>query len=112
VVAVALKVVITDDKDDSFSNMTACLTENFHADWEIRELSAVTYTGVMLCTDGISDDLLPERRLSFADKVFANGANIRELRRTLIEWPVPLHSDDKTIACLVHGEEKYGRATD
>ncbi|MDR0507537.1 MAG: protein phosphatase 2C domain-containing protein [Dysgonamonadaceae bacterium] len=94
--------IITDEKEESFSNMTRCLGETFRSDeWELRELSSERYTGIMLCTDGISDDLLPERRLYFSQQVFKNGKNITELRRTLVKWPVPGHTDDKTIACLV-----------
>jgi serine/threonine protein phosphatase PrpC len=96
----------TDEKEDSFSNITDCLGEKFYPElWNLKELSADRYSRVMLCTDGVSDDLTMDGRTIFSRDVFANGKDIDELRRVLIEWPVPGHSDDKTIACLVNDKE-------
>lgn len=98
-------VIMTDEKEESFSNITYCLSEKFRGElWEIRELQASLYPRIMICTDGVSDDLYEDHRESFSEEVFRNGNNLAELRRQLVEWPRPKHSDDKTIACLVNDE--------
>ena len=100
-------VFMTDEKEDSFSNITDCLSENFYnKQWELRELKASLYPRIMLCTDGVSEDLTVEGREFFSTEVFKNGSNLSELRRALVEWPVPGHSDDKTVACLVNNAPK------
>jgi serine/threonine protein phosphatase PrpC len=99
-------VILTDEKEESFSNVTDCLNGKFHPElWELRELPADDFPRVMLCTDGISDDLTLEGRVIFPREVFANGRDMKELRRSLVEWPTPGHSDDKTLVCLVNGGE-------
>jgi hypothetical protein len=102
-----IPVFMTDEKDDDDSYFTDCLSENFQSElWELRELKASSYPSVMLCTDGISVDLTVEGRENFSREVFRNGKNPVELCRYLTEWPVPGHSDDKTIACLVNIAEE------
>lgn len=61
---------------------------------------------VMLATDGVADDLLPDRRASFAREVVASFGCLPAVERgvalwrALHEWPTPGHSDDKTVAVL------------
>jgi len=44
--------------------------------------------------------------MTFAQELYSTYADLeseerkRDLKRWLNEWPVPGHSDDKTIACL------------
>lgn len=69
-------------------------------------IETTAYNAVVLCTDGISDDLLPEKKMIFTKELYSTYANMeseerkRDLKRWLNEWPVPGHSDDKTIASL------------
>jgi len=104
------KVLMTADKEDSDSyinNATDCLSEKFYLkQWELKELSAASYTRIMLCTDGVSDDLTPAGCEIFSGEICNNGNNVPELRHTLVKWPVQGHSDDKTIACLVNSAPK------
>jgi serine/threonine protein phosphatase PrpC len=96
-------VFMTEEKDDDDSNITDCLGKNFRPDsWEIRELNASVYSSIMICTDGVSDDLTTRGREIFPRDILGRGKNLEELRRTLVEWKVQGHSDDKTIACLVN----------
>jgi serine/threonine protein phosphatase PrpC len=98
-------VVMTEEKDDDLSNYTDCLREEFRiGSWELREFPAERYPYVMLCTDGVAEDLTNEGRVTFPREVFKNGKNLAKLRQTLIKWPVRGHTDDKTIACLVNGD--------
>jgi serine/threonine protein phosphatase PrpC len=100
-------ILLSDDKQDSFTNYTYCLHADFHAEkWEMQILDASLYKGVLLCTDGISEDLLSDRKIEFAQDVYSNYTDCSsierntDIRRWLHEWPVKGHTDDKTIACL------------
>ena len=100
-------VIISDDKQDYFSNQTDCLESTFQPDkWELMTFDASDYEAIVLCTDGISDDLIPEKRTAFVQELLATYTRMtkqkrsRDLPRWLHAWPVPGHSDDKTIACL------------
>lgn len=100
-------LILNDNKQDSFSNYTKSLQQEFKPDqWETATIESAACNAVVLCTDGISDDLLSETELAFA-REFAKSYSFQppikrslEIRRMLNEWPVPGHSDDKTIACL------------
>jgi len=61
---------------------------------------------VVLCTDGVADDLIPDRLEKFVDWLIEDvrpeppAKRWRILERALREWPTPKHIDDKTIAVL------------
>lgn len=99
------------NKDESFSNFTASLSSARQGDWKIVRSTESAYRGFMLCTDGIADDLLPDSVEAFVKASMAHYRNCSEdalaadLQHWLENWPVPGHSDDKTIACLFHSEE-------
>ncbi len=99
--------VLSDDKEDSFSNYTDCLEATFKPDnWELKTINTAECVAIVICTDGISDDLLPEKRMSFVQDLNSSYKHMdtrkrtRDLIRWLHAWPVPGHTDDKTIACL------------
>ncbi len=60
--------------------------------------------GVLLMTDGISDDLIPEQLEPFFDVIFQRQLRCSKRRmrqwltRELQGWSTPLHGDDKSIA--------------
>ena len=62
---------------------------------------------IVLCTDGVADDLLPNRFGDFLDWLVTEAKpeppqkRRRMLERALREWPTPNHLDDKTVA-VVH----------
>jgi serine/threonine protein phosphatase PrpC len=100
-------IVLTDSKQGSFSNYTFALYQEFKPDqWETTTVESSKYNAVVLCTDGISDDILPERQVLFAYELHRSYVEMSPRRRKidvirwLEDWPVPGHSDDKTIACL------------
>ena len=100
-------LILSEDKQDSFSNYTNSLQQGFKPDqWETVTIESAACNAVVLCTDGISDDLLPEKQMTFAQEIYFTYACLgsderkRDLKRWLNKWPVPRHSDDKTIACL------------
>jgi hypothetical protein len=59
---------------------------------------------VLLASDGVSDDLLPEKRAGFVDwllkEVVSEPKPGLSLTRALRDWPVPRHLDDKTVVLL------------
>lgn len=100
-------LILNDNKQDSFSNYTSSLQQEFKPDqWETATVESAECKAIVLCTDGISDDLLPEKQMSFAQELYSTYVDLesekrkKDLKRWLNEWPVPGHCDDKTIACL------------
>jgi len=93
---------------DKFSNETTGLGIASSLDeWEWRtEHSASDIRSVMLTTDGISEDLLSDKLIEFNDFIFDEYRGLpplkrrQKLLRELKDWPVPKHSDDKTLALL------------
>jgi len=97
---------LADDKIGGFSNMTNALTPaTSEAQWSLLEIPESECEAVVLCTDGVSDDL--EDISGFiagfvaAHRGLARATAAREALTMLEYWPVPKHSDDKTIACLL-----------
>ena len=97
---------LTDDKSGGFSNITSALSPTVAAEsWQVTSLPAIDCVAVVLFTDGISDDL--EDLAGFAQELIKSFAAMpalaasRRIREVLMTWPVPKHSDDKTLACLI-----------
>jgi hypothetical protein len=61
---------------------------------------------VLLATDGVADDLLPERRAGFLEFLVTRFGALpsrsrgKAIARELRAWPTPRHRDDKTLAIL------------
>ncbi len=102
-------VSLSDDKSDSFSNITAALSPNVTAkDWHWLSIAEDECRSIVLCTDGVSDDLSDVdgfvKGFSAAQCTLSSISAARRARETLQNWPTPKHSDDKTIACLFREE--------
>jgi len=104
-------IFLNDNKEDSFSNFTYGLGLEFMPDqWQTRTVMTEHCNAFVLCTDGISDDLLPEKQSVFARELYLSYRDCSYQKRTsdlyrwLKNWPVPGHSDDKTVACLFKKE--------
>ncbi len=103
--------IIQEDKKESFSNMTHGLRKNFNLKyWKIERFKTINFKTFILCTDGISDDLVINRELEFGKELYKSNKKYskkrveKSLKKMLMNWPVPNHSDDKTIACLYRGK--------
>ena len=104
--------VLTDDKSGSFSNMTDSLATNASADkWRLFCVPEEEVAALVLCTDGVSDDIVGLDNLKGFIKGFAESSAemativaAREAKDMLENWPTPKHADDKTIACLLRKE--------
>jgi hypothetical protein len=102
-------VALSEDKSKGFSNITVALSPNASsAHWQHLSLPEKECAAVLLCTDGVADDLdnVNEFVTGFIEahrSLAAVSAN-RHIREMLEDWPTPNHSDDKTIACLYREE--------
>ncbi len=99
--------------DDDFANETQALgmTQSLSS-WKVKELETGIQS-VILCTDGVADDLRHDRYGIFADWLCREIRNMtprersKTLARELRSWPTPHHIDDKTIAvvCIDEGSK-------
>lgn len=100
---------LSEDKALGFSNITVALSPNVAGkDWQYLSLKEEECIAILLCTDGVSDDLDDADGFvkSFIEAHHRRpvvSAN-RSIRTILENWPTPKHSDDKTIACLCREE--------
>ncbi len=89
-----------------FASTTMALgTPHALRDWSMQEFGPMEPgTAILLATDGISDDLVPERRAAFVawimDEVASSSSPNRRMAEALRKWPVPHHRDDKTLIVL------------
>ena len=102
-----------DDKNDMFSNQTNALSEITSVDlWQTALIPQEDCSAIVLCTDGVADDLHPEKREEFVRHIYRQGekngviTSSRDVRIMLESWPVPKHSDDKTLVCYFRIREK------
>ena len=102
-------VSLSEDKSQGFSNITVALSANAAAkDWKHLSLPEEECAAVLLCTDGVADDLENVdgfvKGLIEAHRDLAAVSANRHIREMLESWPTPKHIDDKTIACLFREE--------
>lgn len=103
---------LIDNKEDNFSNQTIALSRNIRvAHWRTLEIDLEKCCAIVLCSDGVADDLLPDRRADFVRNLYEQGQKhavvtlAREVRKMLENWPVPKHSDDKSLVCMCRPQE-------
>ena len=92
-------------KRDGFANQTYTLGHAGPEQWTCNQGQlSQPGDGVLLMTDGISDDLIPEQLEQFFDAIFHRARRLskramrRWLERELAQWSTPLHGDDKSLA--------------
>ena len=100
----AQSVALTDDKDGSFSNATCSLSDSSAVqEFKYAIYDRSLFKGVVLSTDGISSDMNSGKELPFAEDIFCELKKMffwkrnAFLRNMMEKWPVPHHTDDKTI---------------
>jgi serine/threonine protein phosphatase PrpC len=106
-------VSLLDSKVDSFSNLTNCIHGDFDLDdWSVECFDNFDLDYVVLCTDGISDDLLKGSEVYFIKDLVSEYQDMsaqdinEDIKRWLADWPVPKHTDDKTLAGLLINKEE------
>lgn len=100
---------LREDKEDSFSNLVDPLTEETKPGaWRMAEYRGDVWRGVLMCTDGVSEDLRDVagfvRDIVAENRGCGSHAASRSVREILSNWPVPKHTDDKTLACIIREE--------
>ncbi|PHS64290.1 MAG: hypothetical protein COB09_07885 [Thalassobium sp.] len=102
--------VITPPRD-GFGNQTQTLAQAKATDWATVEFQlSQPGDGVLLITDGISDDLIPDQLEGFFDVIYQQlkSSNKRRCKRWLTKeleaWSTPKHGDDKSIAGIFRTE--------
>jgi serine/threonine protein phosphatase PrpC len=91
---------------DQFVNQTAVLGGNNQAEWNFFQLPLKEVELVMLATDGVADDLLPEKLTElmqwFADNMtdVSSAVGGQRLEKALLNWGTPKSGDDKTLVVL------------
>ncbi len=95
------------EEQKSFANITTALGEQFKLEaWRYCVLPATRVRSVLLASDGIADDLDASSVMTFVHDLTSSYRSLSPqhcrylLRRQLQAWPVPHHSDDKTLACM------------
>jgi serine/threonine protein phosphatase PrpC len=100
--------IVIGDRLQSFGNETMALgVSGSSRAWNLQRLPPPEAERlVVLATDGVSDDLIPERLHDFCDwlvddvHTLSPAQRWRLLVKELREWPTPRHLDDKTLAVL------------
>lgn len=106
--------LLEDDKSESFANLVRPLSaKTFASDWRICSIPAVDCLGVVLCTDGVSEDLCDKqgfvRELVLSAREEGADSIGMQLEEHLRKWPVPKHTDDKTVVCLFKEDARDGK---
>ena len=98
--------ILTGQKD-GFGNQTTTLAQAESMGASSAQVTlASPGDGILMMTDGISDDLIPEQLEPFFDAVYQRQlrCNKRRMKRwletELQHWSTPRHGDDKTIASI------------
>ena len=93
-----------DDEDDTFSNATQSLSDSRAAsEFVVKIYDRADFCGVVMSSDGISSDMKSGQEIPFARDLFKEIEkkffwNRRKfLQKMMEQWPVPHHTDDKTI---------------
>ncbi len=100
---------VVGSRGDGFSNETSGLgASRTPRAWKLEELPPTDQDRMaVLATDGVSDDLIPEKLDGLCDwladsfQSLPPAARWRALAAELRAWPTPGHLDDKTLA-VVH----------
>lgn len=102
-------ISLSEDKSQGFSNITIALSQRTSKkDWQYLSLKEKDTDAVILCSDGVADDLenIDDFAKDFiqAHRSLSKLSAERQIRAMLENWPTPKHTDDKTIACLFREE--------
>ena len=102
------QTILLEPPSERFGNTTTGLgVASDLREWRYRiSKSTPEQAAILLATDGVADDLLPERRTGFLDALISHYGNrppderSRLMSGTLRGWPTSGHRDDKTLAVM------------
>lgn len=106
-------VLLSDNKEEGFSNVTDALSLGVLSQaWRCQSILKSDCKAILLCSDGVADDLDDIKgfvcEFVEAHRGLSSVTASRHVRSMLENWPTPMHSDDKTIACLFLEEVSDG----
>jgi serine/threonine protein phosphatase PrpC len=97
--------LLLEEEKDMFTNYTVPFGRDKKIQWHIFDANDID--SVVMCSDGISEDIQKNKLLDFFQNYIAtyNGMQsnkrVYEIKKWLKNWPVKGHSDDKTIVALI-----------
>lgn len=98
------RFIVFKDKIDTFLNEVSALNcKHKFNEWKIKNLKFDPKESerleILISTDGISDDVIPEQKEKFFDYFIELSPNKRKskLKQVLENWSVPSSTDDKTV---------------
>jgi len=104
------------DASDLFSNVTNSMCTLDVRDkiggYTFKFSSDKAYAAIILSSDGIADDLIPEKKLTLPEYFYStiNDSGVAalqsEIEEWLTDWQTEGHSDDKTIAYMIIEKER------
>lgn len=100
--------IMTDEKSDDFSNATVSMSSSKYLnEWKYKFVPLKKIKSILLTSDGISSDLQDGKEKDFSQDVLEDLQKEKTIRQKksvlsqiVFKWPVPMHSDDKTIAVM------------
>jgi serine/threonine protein phosphatase PrpC len=98
------KDVVVDEDKDMFTNFTTPFGRDLKIEWEVYNEEDID--SIVLCSDGISEDIKNDSLLPFFNNYVETYKNKLpnkrnyEIKQWLKQWPVKGHTDDKTIVTL------------
>ena len=102
--------VIHQARSEAFANQTDHLgASHSRGQWTLEQHQISEIKTIMLMTDGIADDLLPDKHHEFVEWVRQKVQGVRpqagnaRLRNALNAWATPKSGDDKTLTILEIG---------
>ena len=96
---------VLSEKEEEFSNIVHPVnaSKEYHG-WKAIctkiDIQKTKKLNIILTTDGVSEDVLPEKRDSFLEYLVKETRRDRDVKKILLNWDVPGSSDDKTIAIM------------
>lgn len=96
------KFKMTAKKDNDFTNEVLAISDKSeYESWKFRtiDLKDIEELEIMLTTDGISEDIIPDKMSDFMSYVMSKVVENKKrgLKKLLTEWSFPGSIDDKTI---------------
>lgn len=96
---------VLSEMDDDYANVTTPITSvRSVKDWAVQDFIVDQDFAVLLCTDGVSEDLPKSLRFEYIDHLLAKIQPLKKqkqknkrIRRMLINWGNPHNQDDKSI---------------
>lgn len=93
------------ETDDDYANVTTPITSvRSVKDWALQDFNVTEDFAVLLCTDGVSEDLPKPLRYEYIDHLLTEIQPMKKqkkknssIRRKLINWGNPHNQDDKSI---------------